>query len=383
MSEYQYYEFLAVDRSLSKRQMEELRGVSSRARITPRSFVNEYNFGSLKADPEALLKSYFDVHIYLANWGSAELMIRLPKDAIEEATLKACRVERWFEFKSSSKDWILTWSFGDEDGYERFYDDDGEGWMARLAPIREELLRGDLRSLALGWLGAVAAGEFAKKAQTLEPLSIQGLGPLTAAQESLADYLKVDEDLLRAWQAGAKGRAKDPISDADKDQWLKTLPKAEVQGYLKQLLDGQSALAERALKRRFDESFKRKTGSTGERRSLAEMRKITEKVTLQRQEKETKAEKKAAELLQQMRDVDLAKIAEDFPMHWARAYESASKGQATDYAAACSLLVNLRDAYLKHASKMVFDAEFKKFLAEHGRRTALVKRMKQAGLVSD
>jgi uncharacterized Zn finger protein len=106
-------------------------------------------------------------------------------------------------------------------------------------------------------------------------------------------------------------------------------------------------------------------------------------VSVQRKEKESNAEKKAAELLQQMRDADLAKIAADFSIHWARAFEGASEGQAKGYAAACSTLVNLRDAYLKNASKMVFDAEFKKFLAEHGRRTALMKRMKQAGLISN
>ena len=53
MSEYQYYEFVAVDRPLSQAQQGQLRAVSTRARISASSFVNEYQWGDLKADPRA------------------------------------------------------------------------------------------------------------------------------------------------------------------------------------------------------------------------------------------------------------------------------------------------------------------------------------------
>jgi hypothetical protein len=36
VSEYQYYEFQAIDRPLTKDQIQELRSISSRAEITPR-----------------------------------------------------------------------------------------------------------------------------------------------------------------------------------------------------------------------------------------------------------------------------------------------------------------------------------------------------------
>jgi hypothetical protein len=39
MSEYQYYEFLAVDRPLTEREVRELRAVSSRAVITATRFT--------------------------------------------------------------------------------------------------------------------------------------------------------------------------------------------------------------------------------------------------------------------------------------------------------------------------------------------------------
>ena len=45
MSEYQYYEFIALDRSLTEREMKELRAISTRAEITPTNFINEYQWG--------------------------------------------------------------------------------------------------------------------------------------------------------------------------------------------------------------------------------------------------------------------------------------------------------------------------------------------------
>ncbi|MHB8246982.1 MAG: hypothetical protein ACYDGN_16870, partial [Acidimicrobiales bacterium] len=51
MSEYQYYEFLAIDRPLDARQQGELRALSTRARITSTRLVNTYHWGDFKGDP--------------------------------------------------------------------------------------------------------------------------------------------------------------------------------------------------------------------------------------------------------------------------------------------------------------------------------------------
>ena len=52
MSEYQYYEFLALDKPLTDEQRAELRKLSSRAEITATRFVNEYNYGDFRGNPE-------------------------------------------------------------------------------------------------------------------------------------------------------------------------------------------------------------------------------------------------------------------------------------------------------------------------------------------
>jgi hypothetical protein len=81
MSEYQYYEFQAIDRPLSEADRQALRDLSTRARITATSFTNSYEWGDFKGDPAKLMERWFDLHLYLANWGSRRLMIRLPKRA--------------------------------------------------------------------------------------------------------------------------------------------------------------------------------------------------------------------------------------------------------------------------------------------------------------
>jgi hypothetical protein len=69
MSEFQYYEFQAIDRPLTSAEMAELRKYSTRARITPTSFVNDYQWGDFKGNQDAWMERYFDAFLYLANWG--------------------------------------------------------------------------------------------------------------------------------------------------------------------------------------------------------------------------------------------------------------------------------------------------------------------------
>ena len=75
MSEYQYYEFRAVDRPLSEGELRKLHALSTRAEITSTSFTNSYNFGDFKGNPDTLMEKCFDAFVYLANWGSRRFML--------------------------------------------------------------------------------------------------------------------------------------------------------------------------------------------------------------------------------------------------------------------------------------------------------------------
>lgn len=78
MSEYQYYEFRAVDRPLTKKEQAELRALSTRADISAYHFSNVYHWGSFKGSPDDMVERYFDAHLYVANWGERRLVLRIP-----------------------------------------------------------------------------------------------------------------------------------------------------------------------------------------------------------------------------------------------------------------------------------------------------------------
>lgn len=67
VSKYQYYEFLTIDRPLDDDEQAEVRSLSTRARITSTSFVNEYHWGDFKGDARRLMERYYDAHLYVAN----------------------------------------------------------------------------------------------------------------------------------------------------------------------------------------------------------------------------------------------------------------------------------------------------------------------------
>jgi hypothetical protein len=108
MSEYQYYEFQAIDRILGAAEREQLRAISSRAHITATSFINSYNWGDLKADPLKLLERYFDLFLYVANWGTRRVAIRLPNRLIDLRTLKSFRLDEELVSIRSAKEHVIV-----------------------------------------------------------------------------------------------------------------------------------------------------------------------------------------------------------------------------------------------------------------------------------
>jgi hypothetical protein len=380
MSEYQYFEFLAIDRPLSAREMDHLRAISTRARITPVSFVNEYNWGSLRADPVDFMRLFFDAHVYLANWGEALFMVRLPLEAIDEKTLEPFCTTSHLTVEKLPDHWLLTWSLlGETEEYDPFDFIEETGWMARLAPVREELLRGDLRSLSIGWLRAMTTGEAGVDA--VVPAAMNGLQEWTGAQMALAEFLDVDKDLLAG--AGMESRP-GQSAEADEtvfDTWLDQLSQPETRQYLRQLLAGQGVRAEREVKRRFTAwQATRGPVEQGRRRTVADLRQLAERAREQRMLEEAGARREAEAVRKKLRDFRLAQLALDFPKAWKSVQAEAGKGHASAYDAACQQLVDLRDAYDQQALSASFQAEFRLFLNEHRRRKALVTRLVKAGL---
>src|SRR5687767_4115088 len=116
MSEYQYFEFQAIDRPLTTREMSELRKVSTRATITPTRFVNHYEWGNFKGNPSRWMEKYFDAFLYVTNWGTRQFMLRVPRHTLDIKTAKCyCRGES-VEARAKGDFVILEFRSDDEDG---------------------------------------------------------------------------------------------------------------------------------------------------------------------------------------------------------------------------------------------------------------------------
>ena len=213
MSEYQYYEFQAIDRPLDESDRKALSRISSRAEITSTRFTNVYNYGDFHGRPRKLMERWFDLHLYLANWGTRSLMIRLPKRLVDRSQLDRC-VQAVPEIKvlKSGENLIIEITLDSEDSGLYFYDSEGDGWLDSIAPLRNGALAGDLRLFYVLWLTAVERGIVPDHAK--EPLP--GIGPLSAAHKSLAEFFSVDQDLVGA--AGESPASGGDSSFADSSQ---------------------------------------------------------------------------------------------------------------------------------------------------------------------
>jgi hypothetical protein len=199
MSEYQYYEFLAVDRPLTVTEQAEVREISTRARITATSFTNEYEWGDFRGDPVDLMRRYYDAHLYLANWGTHRIMLRLPRTLLDPGVASQYCAEDQVTMTVTDEHVIIEMVSEDED---REWEEDTEDSLSAIIGVRAELAAGDLRPLYLAWLSAYGVWERDEDAfdsedeDTLEPPVPAGLQSLTAWQRALADFLRLDSDLL-------------------------------------------------------------------------------------------------------------------------------------------------------------------------------------------
>ena len=138
MSEYQYYEFQAIDQPLDRVEQDALHAISSRARITATSFTNHYEWGDLKGDPAEFMQRWFDLHLYVANWGTRRLMIRVPKRLVSEADVSPFLAEiDWVGVSTAADNLIIDICYQEEGGDDDF--DDGSGRLVEAAAYRSGL----------------------------------------------------------------------------------------------------------------------------------------------------------------------------------------------------------------------------------------------------
>jgi len=394
MSEYQYYEFAAVDQLLTEQAQSELRSRSTRATITASCFINEYHWGNLKGEPLDWVERFFDAHVYSSSWGNCRLLLRIPRDVIDAKVILDCvdtpghsasaSMPTAFEVNRTAQHSILDWAFNDDSGeHARFYEQaDGPGWMARLLPLRDELLRGDTRSLYLGWLARLVNGEL--RDSDREPSLPNGLQTLTPAQASLAEFMMLDPDWLAAAAETSPPLLADVDDDARFEPWLLELTAAEMRDALRQLLRGNAQETERGLRTRFLNWDRTRNPGRAEpvtRRTVAEIdaRRDAARALRLRRERAANDAAEVRRIAERRRYLD--SLIEHESMTWERLDTKLQRGSGHAYGAAFQLLQDLAEAYACVKNDAAFRRGLVRLMAKHGNRGAWVKRLMNGGFM--
>ena len=366
MSEYQYYEFVALDRPLTKAEMQELRHVSSRAEISSIRFVNVYNYGDFRGDEYEFMTRYFDAMVYVANWGTHRLMLRLPADLVDRTLVQTYCSGESVSLHIKGNSAIIDFCSHLEDfaGWE-----EGEGWLSPLVPLRAELIHGDLRALYLAWLLCIQCHEVDEA--TPEPRVPSGLNRLSEALEYLVEFLRIDTDLLAVAAEQSAGQVATPTGI---EEWITALSEAEKNELLLSFIKGQDPQLGARLLQRYRASAGTATGITPtERRTVGELLEAAAKRCQDREQAEIRRQ---AEIRTNYLD-DLALREEAV---WRHIEELVAMKQAKAYTEAVSLLRDLQELNLRKDRVSQFEQRCGDLCIRHQRKKAFIDRMKQAGL---
>jgi hypothetical protein len=382
MSEYQYYEFRAIDRPFTKQEMASLRATSTRAHITSTSFINIYNYGDFRGDPEAIMETCCDAFVYVSNWGTHTFMLRLPKRALGSRDCRPFRADDNLQFSCKGEHTILSFR---ADEIELYEEEEGEGWMSSLLPIRADLLQGDFRALYLGWLAGVQRENVDD--DQMEPPVPSGLRDLPAALHELARFLDIDSSLLEAAAELSVDRELAGPPDEVLADWIASLSEKEKNNLLVQVASGKDLHVGANLMRRFQRECVKTAVSVptacrtaGELRAEAD-RRIAARVCREeeriRREQEREAQRRAAERTRYLDAVE-SREAES----WDQLDVLIATKRPNDYSRAITILTDLRDLANRKSGSEIFHKRLRALCAQHAAKSSFLRRLKDAGLES-
>ena len=194
MSEFQYYEFRTVDRQLTPQEMEEVRKLSSRARVSQNRAIFIYNFGDFRGNSSEVLFKYLDAFLYISNFGTKELSFRLPTRLLKVQSLCPYEYEDIVEIEPYEHDTTVTLHFNNEEGGGWIEEEDCSTLLDELLPLRQDLLLGDPRSLYLALIANQARIQIDTYVQSLPvPPNLKNLSP---ALQVFVEFLEIDPNLL-------------------------------------------------------------------------------------------------------------------------------------------------------------------------------------------
>jgi hypothetical protein len=370
MSEYQRYEFMASDRPLTRVQLDAVNDLSSHIEASSTHALIEYHWGDFKHNPIDVLHEFFDGFLYWANWGAPELAFRFPHRTLPVDLIDGYDLDDFVTFTQYPDYDILDIHFGEMEAPDEWI----EYELGSLIAIRDELMEGDQRALYIVWLaGQYMIGDYEEEEEEDEeipsvPPVPPALGTLTAAQQALAELLRVPQELLVA----AARHSSRGVSSTNDDfvAWVKLLPPDRRSDYLVRLARNEPGLSRLLVKelRELGQDKTRATPPVGERVTYATLLVESKSVKAQLEREEREQE----QLARQRHLQDIRAHQDDY---WHQVDQAVVRGSGTGYDEAVRLLIELRGAADQFKETQEFQARFRAWVRPHLRRPALVKRL--------
>jgi hypothetical protein len=265
---------------------------------------------------------------------------------------------------------ILDFQTEDE---ERDDHEDEQGALAALAPLRVELMHGDLRIAHLAWLLAVQSEEVADK--DVEPAVPPGLSQLTLPQQAMVEFLRIDADLLSAAAASSARIADDGPALLN---WVRALTPSAKDEWLRCAIEDPDFAFGAELRRAF--RVQAKPASAVARRTVAELLIAAEEHRERQQRAEIKRADRAEKAARGVTKKRLDALAKRVDAAWT---ELEALVEKKAYQEAIPLAADLRDLAARDGVLESFDVRFQSMKKRQLRCRAFFDRWKRENRPSE
>lgn len=384
MSTYQYYEFRTINRHLSRAEQEDIGGWSSRAVVRADSASFTYHYGDFKRNPETCLLAYFDMMLYISNYGNRRLLFRFPEKSVDFKAMKAYIWHNDDDYEHSlhiyKKNGFVVVDIDEslEEGYDGWVE--GEGILSSLTPIWTDILRGNYAGLYAVWVHFAAiyqeimaenGDEDDDSIELFEPPVPAGLAKPSAALTALMDFWDISDSLLEA--AAQESTADPEIPIETLEQVIDRLSSKEKNEFLTRLLHQEPLLHTELLKRLHALAGTSPVQANATRRSIVALRQAESVVAAERIEREARA---AAE----KRRLELESMKKNEKAVWNTVYANLQSKSSAGYKKAVESLKDLRDLADYCKERAAFDRKLSDIRDTFGGSKAFVSKLKEAGL---
>lgn len=369
MSEDQYYEFLALDRPLSTSEQSYIQSLSSRVKLTSNQAIFTYSYGDFRGDPQQLLEKCFDIMLYMANWGTRQLMFRLPLSLVDLPLLESYCLPHKISVATTFDYVILDINIDDEEYHDWI---EGEGWLSQFVSLRDDLLRGDFRALYLAWLKAASIVINEEEEDLIEPPVPVNLQNLSSALRKFVEFFQINEDLITAAAqiSVLQGEKVEPLAE-----WIAALSEAERNNFLLRVVQGEPHVGMQLLQRLRELFSNHKIdNSSGKHQRL-----FSELLTSAKQQKKYRQQQEQL-AAQQAKTKKLQALVPRADQIWKDVFKLIDLKQAKSYDQAIHYLIDLRDLAEYQGKLKDFHTCIEQIHQNYSNRPGLLSRLRKAGL---